>query len=82
MDEEESDQRLTHKLEPNQPVPKEKLLALGVLSWEGLTGPGISLHYNYDQVDRVLKALLAIFWNVRGPSVGHDSSGTRLHLQR
>lgn len=31
-----ADQRLPHKQEPNKPVSREELAALGVLSWEGL----------------------------------------------
>eukprot|EP00243_Klebsormidium_subtile_P008434 TRINITY_DN39_c0_g1_i1.p1 TRINITY_DN39_c0_g1~~TRINITY_DN39_c0_g1_i1.p1 ORF type:complete len:194 (+),score=64.23 TRINITY_DN39_c0_g1_i1:39-620(+) len=33
MDESDADQRLPHKLEPNQPVSREQLAELGVLHW-------------------------------------------------
>lgn len=37
MDEDTAaDQRAPHRLSPNAPVSKEELVALGVVSWEGL----------------------------------------------
>lgn len=39
MDGNEADQREEHKCEPNEEVQIEKLDSLGVLSWQGLTGP-------------------------------------------
>lgn len=39
MDQDESDQRQPHQLEPNKEVSKDQLVSLGVLYWEGIDGP-------------------------------------------
>ena len=39
MDDEDTDQRLPHQKSPNELVSSEKLAALGLLTYSGLTGP-------------------------------------------